>query len=45
MKMKAHGKAKREIEAAGGDPNTDDTEGPPARISGSDEAAMAGLII
>jgi hypothetical protein len=27
MQMKAHGKTKREIVAAGGDANTDDTEG------------------
>lgn len=26
---KAHGKAKDELEAAGSDPNTDDTEGSP----------------
>src|SRR5581483_4375535 len=28
--MKAHGKAKEEIEAVGGDPNVDDTEGKPS---------------
>jgi hypothetical protein len=27
--MKAHGQAKREIEASGGDPDVDDTEGRP----------------
>jgi hypothetical protein len=29
LMAKAHGKAKDELEAAGSDPNTDDTEGSP----------------